>query len=75
MTFTFLFFVQAGVFTGVSSAVVLSMCFGSLAQFFTKDAEVLGIVSSGVLVCTQSYLDFDVLIDAFYLVHVLIGTS
>lgn len=51
------------------------MCFGSLAQFFTKDAEVLGIVSSGVLVCTQSYLDFDVLIDAFYLVHVLIGTS
>lgn len=45
---------KAGVFTGVSSAVVLSACLGSLAQFFTKDAEVLGIVKSGMLFVSAS---------------------
>lgn len=35
---------------GVTLAIVLSLSFSSLAQFFTKDSNVLQIVKSGILV-------------------------
>ncbi|KAI7991717.1 hypothetical protein LOK49_LG12G02844 [Camellia lanceoleosa] len=43
----------------VSLAAILGLSFGSLATLFTKDAEVLGVVKTGVLVCLlamSSYL-------------------
>ncbi|OVA11973.1 Multi antimicrobial extrusion protein [Macleaya cordata] len=50
---TFLF-LQTGLFTGVSLAIILGASFGNLATLFTKDAEVLGIVRSGILfVCAS----------------------
>lgn len=41
---------QIGIFTGVSLAAVLGVSFNSLSTFFTKDAEVLKLVATGVLV-------------------------
>ena len=45
-------FLQIGLVTGICLAAILGLSFGSLATVFTKDAEVLGIVKTGVLVCT-----------------------
>lgn len=45
---------QIGLFTGVFLSAVLAMSFGSLATLFTKDAEVLRIVKTGVLVCNHA---------------------
>lgn len=47
---------QIGLFIGVSLAVILGTSFGSLATLFTKDAAVLEILRSGVLVCMQIYV-------------------
>lgn len=43
-------FLQIGLVAGVFLAAVLGVSFSSLATLFTKDAEVLGIVRTGVLV-------------------------
>ena len=45
------FLPQLGVFAGIALAIVLSGSFSNIAELFTKDAEVLQIVKSGVLVC------------------------
>ncbi|RVW22448.1 Protein detoxification 45, chloroplastic [Vitis vinifera] len=45
---------QTGLFTGISLAVILGVSFGSLATLFTKDAEVLDIVRSGLLFVSAS---------------------
>lgn len=42
-----------GLITGVSLAIILGISFGSVANLFTNDAEVLAIVRSGILVCTS----------------------
>lgn len=42
--------VQVGLFTGTILFAILGASFGSLATLFTKDADVLGIVRTGVLV-------------------------
>lgn len=47
---------QIGLLTGVCLAAVLGISFSSLATLFTKDAEVLGIVRTGVLVCGNSHV-------------------
>ncbi|KAG9454346.1 hypothetical protein H6P81_007250 [Aristolochia fimbriata] len=45
---------KMGLFTGVALAIILSACFGSLSQLFTKDMQVLQIVRSGLLfVCAS----------------------
>lgn len=44
---------QIGFVTGVSLAAILAVSFSSLATVFTQDAEVLGIVRTGVLVSIQ----------------------
>ena len=49
-------FMQIGLLTGVSLAAILGVSFGSLATLFTKDAEVLGVVRTGILVCSYSVL-------------------
>lgn len=46
---------QIGLLTGISLAAILGLSFSSLATLFTKDAAVLEIVSTGVLVCIQIY--------------------
>lgn len=46
-----LYVFQLGLFTGVFLSAILGVSFGSLATLFTTDAEVLGIVRSGILVC------------------------
>lgn len=38
-------------------SAILGVSFGSLATLFTKDAEVLGIVKTGVLVCSTLMID------------------
>lgn len=38
-------------------SAILGVSFGSLATVFTKDAEVLGIVRTGVLVCSTLTMD------------------
>ncbi|KAM7479501.1 hypothetical protein LguiA_027714 [Lonicera macranthoides] len=43
------FVLKIGLLTGVCLAAVLGMSFSSVATLFTKDAEVLGIVRTGVL--------------------------
>lgn len=43
-------FFQIGIVTGVLLAAILGVSFSSIATLFTKDAEVLGIVRTGVLV-------------------------
>ncbi|CAI9106235.1 OLC1v1005348C4 [Oldenlandia corymbosa var. corymbosa] len=48
------FVLKIGIFAGVSLAVVLSLSFNSLSTFFTKDAEVLKIVATGVLFVSAS---------------------
>ncbi|KAF1001941.1 hypothetical protein AG4045_004560 [Apium graveolens] len=45
---------QAGLFTGILLAIILSLSFGSLATLFTKDVEVLNIVRSGLLFISAS---------------------
>lgn len=49
---------QAGLFIGVFLAVGLSAFYGSLANIFTKDTQVLGIVRTGVLVCMHVRIAF-----------------
>ncbi|KAL6011892.1 Protein DETOXIFICATION 45, chloroplastic [Asimina triloba] len=44
-----LLFSQTGVFTGVFLAVLLGTWYGFIAELFTKDIEVLGVVRSGIL--------------------------
>ncbi|KAK1324535.1 hypothetical protein QJS10_CPA01g00278 [Acorus calamus] len=48
------FVLQTGLFTGLALAVVLSTSFGSLAELFTKDIEVLQVVRSGLLFVSAS---------------------
>lgn len=43
------FVLKLGVFAGIALAIVLSGSFSNIAELFTKDAEVLQIVKSGVL--------------------------
>ncbi|XP_002521693.3 protein DETOXIFICATION 45, chloroplastic isoform X2 [Ricinus communis] len=45
---------KLGLFTGISLAIILGVSFSSLATLFTKDAEVLAIVRTGVLFVTAS---------------------
>lgn len=45
---------KTGLFAGVSLAVLLFASFGNLAKLFTKDAQVLEIVRSGVLFVSAS---------------------
>lgn len=45
---------QIGFVTGILLAAILGVSFGYLAPLFTQDAEVLGIVKTGVLVSIQS---------------------
>ncbi|KAH6787904.1 MATE efflux family protein [Perilla frutescens var. hirtella] len=48
------FVLKIGLITGVSLAVILGISYSSLAQLFTKDVEVLGVVSTGILfVCAS----------------------
>ncbi|XWS55168.1 hypothetical protein CRYUN_Cryun10bG0151800 [Craigia yunnanensis] len=48
------FVLKIGFVTGVSLAAILAVSFGSLATLFTQDAEVLGIVRTGVLFVSAS---------------------
>jgi hypothetical protein len=41
---------------GVFLAVILGVSFGSVATLFTKDADVLRIVRTGILVCVPIYI-------------------
>ncbi|CAK9153910.1 unnamed protein product [Ilex paraguariensis] len=44
------FVLKIGLVTGVALALVLGISFGKLATLFTSDADVLGIVTTGVLI-------------------------
>ncbi|KAK6253949.1 hypothetical protein QUC31_015669 [Theobroma cacao] len=48
------FVLKIGFVTGVSLAAILGVSFGSLATLFTQDAEVLGIVKTGILFVSAS---------------------
>ncbi|XVE48746.1 hypothetical protein DITRI_Ditri01bG0026800 [Diplodiscus trichospermus] len=48
------FVLKIGFVTGVSLAAILGVSFGSLSTLFTQDAEVLGIVRTGVLFVSAS---------------------
>ncbi|KAJ8764250.1 hypothetical protein K2173_005990 [Erythroxylum novogranatense] len=48
------FALKTGLITGLSLALLLGVSFGSLATLFTKDAEVLAIVRSGILFVSAS---------------------
>lgn len=48
------FVLKLGLLTGVSLAAILGVSFGSLATLFTKDAEVLAVVRTGVLFVSAS---------------------
>lgn len=48
------FVLKIGFVTGVSLAAILAVSFSSLATVFTQDAEVLGIVRTGVLFVSAS---------------------
>ncbi|XP_057966347.1 protein DETOXIFICATION 45, chloroplastic [Malania oleifera] len=48
------FVLKIGLLTGVILAAILGLSFGSLANLFTKDTEVLGIVRTGVLFVSAS---------------------
>jgi len=48
------FVLKTGLLTGVSLAAILGVSFGSLATLFTKDAEVLAVVRTGVLFVSAS---------------------
>ncbi|KAJ8765162.1 hypothetical protein K2173_010653 [Erythroxylum novogranatense] len=48
------FVLKIGLLTGLSLAVILSASFGTIATVFTKDAEVLRIVRSGILFVAAS---------------------
>nr|QBM79469.1 MATE39 [Rehmannia glutinosa] len=48
------FVLKIGCVTGVCLALVLGISFGSLAPLFTKDAEVLGVVRTGILFVSAS---------------------
>lgn len=45
---------KIGLFTGITLAIFLSASFGTLAELFTKDMEVLQIVRTGVLFVSAS---------------------
>lgn len=53
-------FLQIGLLTGVSLAAILGVSFSSLATLFTKDAEVLAVVRTGVLVCFPTLLSYSI---------------
>ncbi|GAV60111.1 LOW QUALITY PROTEIN: LysM domain-containing protein/MatE domain-containing protein [Cephalotus follicularis] len=63
------FVLKIGLFTGLSLAAILGVSFKSLATLFTKDAAVLGIVRTGVLV---AYLCSVILsfFNLFFVLHV-----
>ncbi|KAL8060098.1 hypothetical protein ABFX02_02G001800 [Erythranthe guttata] len=48
------FVLKFGVFTGVALALIIGFSFSSLAPLFTKDLEVLKLVTSGVLFVSAS---------------------
>ncbi|KAJ6403054.1 hypothetical protein OIU84_015051 [Salix udensis] len=48
------FVLKIGLVVGVSLAAILSVSFGSIATLFTKDADVLGIVRTGILFVSAS---------------------
>ncbi|KAI4297853.1 hypothetical protein L6164_037716 [Bauhinia variegata] len=48
------FVLRIGLFTGITLTAILGASFGSLATLFTKDAEVLQVVRSGVLFVSAS---------------------
>ncbi|KAF7142684.1 hypothetical protein RHSIM_Rhsim05G0048500 [Rhododendron simsii] len=48
------FVLKIGLLTGVSLAAILGVSFSSLATLFTKDAEVLAVVRTGVLFVSAS---------------------
>ncbi|XP_050233773.1 protein DETOXIFICATION 45, chloroplastic [Mercurialis annua] len=48
------FVLKIGLLTGVTLAAILGVSFGSMATLFTKDAEVLGIVRTGILFVSAS---------------------
>ncbi|XP_074285921.1 protein DETOXIFICATION 45, chloroplastic [Silene latifolia] len=48
------FVLKIGIFTGGVLAIILGSSFGSLANFFTKDAQVLQIVKTGTLFVSAS---------------------
>ncbi|CAK9145951.1 unnamed protein product [Ilex paraguariensis] len=48
------FVLKIGLVTGVALALVLGVSFGTLATLFTSDADVLGIVRTGVLFVSAS---------------------
>lgn len=45
---------KTGLVAGIGLAVILSVSFGNLAELFTKDAQVLQIVKSGILFVSAS---------------------
>ncbi|XP_065868467.1 protein DETOXIFICATION 45, chloroplastic isoform X2 [Euphorbia lathyris] len=48
------FVLKIGLLTGVVLAAILGVSFGSIATLFTKDAQVLGIVQTGILFVSAS---------------------
>ncbi|KAH8510411.1 hypothetical protein H0E87_008105 [Populus deltoides] len=48
------FVLKIGLVVGVSLAAILGVSFGSIATLFTKDADVLGIVRTGILFVSAS---------------------
>lgn len=49
---------QIGLVVGVFLAAALGVSFGSLSTLFTKDTEVLGVVSTGLLVCLYTFGEY-----------------
>ncbi|XP_052192536.1 protein DETOXIFICATION 45, chloroplastic isoform X2 [Diospyros lotus] len=49
-----LFVLKVGFLTGASLAVILGVSFSSLVTLFSKDAEVLGVVGTGILFVSAS---------------------
>lgn len=58
-------FLQIGFGTGVLLTLILGVSFSSVATLFTKDAEVLAIVRTGVLV-SASFLYVDIYVEFEY---------
>lgn len=51
----YIYIVQAGLGTGICLAIILCLGFPSMAKLFTTDAQVLDLITSGVLVCMYVY--------------------
>lgn len=49
---------QIGLVAGVFLAAALGVSFGSLSTLFTKDTEVLAVVSTGLLVCLYTFGEY-----------------